>query len=36
MLDKDLFERVVQELYWDPSVDEPAVAVLAEAKSSNT
>ena len=31
MLDMDLFERVVQELYWDPSVDEPAVAVFAEA-----
>ena len=23
MLDTDLFDRVVQELYWDPSVDEP-------------
>jgi osmotically-inducible protein OsmY len=30
MLDTDLFERVVQELYWDPSVDDAAIAVFAE------
>ena len=30
MLDTDLFDRVVQELYWDPSVDEPSIAVFAE------
>ena len=32
MLDADLFDRVVQELYWDPSIDEPAIAIFAEAE----
>ena len=30
MLDKDLLDRVVEELYWDPSVDHAAIAVFAE------
>jgi osmotically-inducible protein OsmY len=30
MLDTDLIDRVVHELYWDPSVDEAAIAVSAE------
>jgi osmotically-inducible protein OsmY len=30
MLDSDLYDRVVQELYFDPSVDQPAIGVFAE------